>query len=46
MVHLSNNRNVQIIESDRGLYYYDMAPLISKPATMGAVIYTTIHSRR
>ena len=35
---------MQLEESDWVLYYYYMAPLIFKPATLGAVICATTHS--
>ena len=44
MVHLSNYRKMQFVESYQGLYYYYMAPLIFKPVTVGSVICTNIHS--
>ena len=44
VVHLSNDRKMQLVEYDKGQYYYYMAPLIFKPVTVGAVICGTIHS--
>ena len=44
VLRLAKDRTMRFVKSNWGVYYYDMASLLSKPATVGAIVFATIHS--